>query len=191
MCSFQVTRCIRGDAPSYSEDAAPDPVNYYGQTKCEAEKKIFEAMPEAKIIRISLVLGFPIDGGNSFYMGLKNKLESGQDIFCPANEIRTPIDVATLAKAVLELAMNSFSGVLHLGATSSISRFELTRRAAEIMGFAGGKVIKMSEEEVAKRTPRHNNGILDVSKAGRVLKTPMPSVDEAVASAYETISNMR
>ena len=165
-------------------------MNYYGETKYQAEKAIAEILPEAKIIRISLVLGFPLAGGNSFYLDLKNKLESGKDILCPLNEIRTPIDVTTLAGAVIELALNDYSGLLHIGATSSISRFELTCRVAELMGYDRSCVMKMDDAEVAKRTPRHNNGILNVTYAGEILKTRMPTIDEAIQRAYETLRNM-
>jgi dTDP-4-dehydrorhamnose reductase len=106
------------------------------------------------------------------------------------NEIRTPIDVTTLAKAVLELALNDYSGILHIGATSSISRFELTCRVAELMGYSRDIVIKMDKEAVAKRTPRHNNGILDVTKASAILKTEMPTIEDAIQNGYETLKNI-
>jgi dTDP-4-dehydrorhamnose reductase len=187
---FSSDAVFRGDDSIYAEDGIPDPVNYYGETKYQAEKAITDILPEAKIIRISLVLGFPLAGGNSFYLGLKSKLESGQDILCPMNEIRTPIDVTTLAKAVLELALNDYSGILHIGATSSISRFELTCRVAELMGYSRDIVIKMDKEAVAKRTPRHNNGILDVTKASAILKTEMPTIEDAIQNGYETLKNI-
>src|SRR4030042_4877110 len=60
-------------------------------------------IPAAAIVRISLVLGFPVTDGNSFIAGLERKLAAGTAVPCPVDEIRTPIDVVTLLPPVLEL----------------------------------------------------------------------------------------
>ncbi len=180
---FSSDAVFDGKGHRYIEEDEPNPVNYYGYTKAEAEKAVLGAHPQAVVIRISLVLGFPVTGGNSFLAGLASKLKAGQEILCPADEIRTPVDVITLSECVLELAENDFSGMLHIGATGSINRYELTKKLARRMGFDEGLVKPRVSQDKPNRAPRHKNGIISVSRAQRVLRTKLLSLDEGIERA--------
>ena len=176
-----------GRVPSYTEDDSPCPVNFYGRTKAEAEKGVLNACPGAAVIRISLVLGLPVTGGNSFVGALQSKLASGADVPCPIDEIRTPVDVHTLCEAVLELAGNHFSGILHIGCTESVDRYSLTQRLAVLMGLDVNLVHpKQPGNDGKGRAARHKNGIISVKKAQGVLKTAMLNLDETIRRAVET-----
>lgn len=183
---FSSDAVFDGEKSSYKEDDLPNPVNYYGMTKMEAEKVVLQACPGAAIIRISLVLGYPIESGNSFFANLLNKLKEGNDIPTPTYEIRTPVDVYTLSECVLELCENDYSGVIHIGATDSINRYDLTRELARRMGY-DEKVIKSQTTPKVKpgRAPRHNNGIISVAKAQGLLKTNLLSTAESILRAFD------
>ena len=152
----------------------------------EAEKAVVQACPQAAVIRISLVLGYPIESGNSFFANLQSKLKEGKEIPSPTYEIRTPIDVYTLCECVLELCENEYSGVLHIGATDSINRYDLTRELTQRMGY-DAKVIKpqTAPEVKAGRAPRHHNGIISVVKAQGSLKTKLLSTAESIQRAFK------
>jgi dTDP-4-dehydrorhamnose reductase len=182
---FSSDAVFNGESSHYSEDDQPAPVNYYGQTKLEAEQAVFRVYPAAVVIRISLVIGFPVTSGNSFFANLENKLKLGKELLAPTYEIRTPVDVLTLAECVLELCENTFTGVIHIGATDSISRYDLTREAARRMGY-DVQLIKPQTlpEAIPGRAPRHKNGIISVARAQRVLKTRMLSTQESIQRAF-------
>lgn len=181
---FSSDAVFDGKGGNYKEEDLPAPVNYYGHTKAEAEKAVLESNPDAVVIRISLVIGLPVTGGNSFFRGLEKKLGEGTDILCPVEEVRTPVDVLTLSECVLELAESNYSGVLHIGSTSSINRFDLTKKAARLMGFDEG-LVKTQNPQADKpgRAPRHKNGIICVTKAQGILKTKLLSVDDSICRA--------
>jgi dTDP-4-dehydrorhamnose reductase len=181
---FSSDAVFDGKSTSYKEEDRIAPVNYYGYTKAEAEKAVLNAYPGAVVIRISLVVGLPVTGGNSFLGGLKKKLEEGAEIICPIDEIRTPVDVLTLSESVLELAESKYSGILHIGATDSINRYELAKKAAILMGLDKSQIKPLLlPENMPDRVPRHKNGILNVDKARQVLKTRMLSVEEGIKRA--------
>ena len=181
---FSSDAVFDGESNSYSEEDTHHPTNYYGLTKMEAEKVVLQECPAAVIVRISLVLGFPVTGGNSFFANLENKLREGKEISAPTYEIRTPIDVFTLCECVLEICENNFFGVVHLGATDSISRYELTRRLTRHMGFDEALVKpQITPEFILGRAPRHKNGIILVTKAQGILKTRLLSTDEGIQRA--------
>ncbi len=181
-CAAQKSRCIyfssdavfAGTADRYREEDAPAPVNWYGRTKADGEKAVQATCPDAVIVRISLVLGFPVTDGNSFLAGLEQKLAAGTTVPCPADEIRTPIDVGTLCSCVLELCRVRWSGPIHLGATDSVDRFTLTARAAALMGFPQSLVTRQPPGAVQPgRAARHARGVISVDKARRLLSTPL------------------
>jgi len=180
---------------SYSEDDVRLPVNYYGGSKVEAEKAVLAANPHTIVARVSLVLGLPRHGGNSFLANVKHSLETGKEVICPVDEVRTPVDVHTLSESILELIDREFKGTFHIGSTESIDRYELTKRAAMLMGHDHSliKMLPASNEPPPGRAPRHKNGILNVKKAQSLLKTKMLNVTETLERAVtgETETKMK
>ena len=184
---FSSDAVFAGTAAFYREEDVPCPVNWYGHTKVEGEKAVFAACPAAAVVRLSLVLGFPVTGaGNSFLASLETKLREGRVVPSPVDEIRTPIDAFTLSECVLEALDLQFGGVLHIGATDSIDRFTLTRRAAELIAGRADLVVRQESNVAAPgRAARHKNGIISVAKAQRVLSTTLPNVEGALQRAIK------
>ena len=180
---FSSDAVFNGRNGPYSEADLPDPLNYYGRTKAEAENAILSLHLGAVVVRISWVLGFPITAGNSFLAGLADKLAAGKEVYCPQDEIRTPVDVHTLCQCVLELLSGSYSGLLHLGCMGSASRYEITRSLALKMGYPASLIRPQTTPTDANRAPRHKNGLLDVTKALKVLRTPLLTLDETIDRA--------
>ncbi len=173
------------NSEKYAEDSTLAPCNYYGGTKRLGEQAVIDANPDACIIRISLVLGYALHVGNSFVSSLYKNLSAGNSIYAPTGEIRTPIDVKTLCESVFELGSIGYKGVVHLGSTETISRYELTQRLAQGMGF-DKELVKPLESADPKKAPRHKNGILNINKAKGLLKTPMKSMEETIKRALSS-----
>ncbi len=189
---FSSDAVFEGNANKYSENDELKPLNYYGFTKAEAEKQILEITPQSIIIRISLVLGFPLGKGNSFVAGLEKRLKANNTIFAATDIIRTPIDVHTLADVILELCQIDLQGILHIGCIEKVNRFELTKMLAKSLGFPTDKIINQEPSgKSSLKVPRHKNGILDVSKADKVLKTKMLSLDETIRNAVKKVINQK
>lgn len=179
---------FNGSKDEYTEADITDPVNYYGKTKQEAEKGIMFVNRDSAIIRISLVLGFPLGRGNSFVSEIEIKLKNGNVITAPMDIIRTPVDVHTLANVVLELGLNSLSGIIHIGSTERINRYDLTCKLAIALGY-NPELIKpvMSTVDQPSKAPRHKNGILKIDKAGAVLRTKMLTLNDTILKATKRI----
>ncbi len=177
-----------GEEPSYAEEDSPAPVNYYGYTKAQAEKAVLTACPKAAVIRVSLILGFPVTGSGGFLAGLAGKVAAGTIVPAPDFEFRSPIDVLTLCEVILELlGRDDASGIWHVAATDSASRYELSRRVVRTLGISQELVERQSRPpEDPNRAPRHRNGILSVDKARRILRTPMPSLKKTIERAVAT-----
>jgi len=185
---FSSDAVFDGKGESYSENDMLNPLNYYGQTKAEAETRIIKIAPDSVILRISLILGFPLDKGNSFVAGLEKKLKNSDVIKESADIIRTPIDVLTLSNVVIELAQNTFSGVLHIGCLEKVNRFLLTQLLVKQLGFPIDRIIpKETVPGYQEKVPRHKNGVLNVSRANKVLVTKMLTLNETILNAVKRI----
>jgi len=169
---------IKGD---YTETDAPHAVNFYAETKIKAEQIVLSASPGNVVARLALVMGIPVIGqGNSFLADTIGKLKKGVQIPFPANEIRTPIDVITLGRALVELAGNQFCGIIHLSGNTKINRYEMGLEIAKALGYPTDLIISTNSNAMQGRAPRANDASMDNSLARQILKTPMLTLSEGL-----------
>ncbi len=161
-----------GERGGYNESDTPRAVNHYAQTKIEAEGVVRDSGAQWVIARTSLVMGWPRGGiGNSFLVRLENSLAEGKDVSVPAEEIRTPIDVISLAHALIELSTEPFEGVFHLAGPEAVDRLTLTKSLAEKMGYDPALVLSQESSAMVGRAPRPRDVSLDSAKARTMLET--------------------
>jgi len=153
-----------GTRGRYVEEDAPAPVNSYGRSKAGAERRVRELHPRATIVRTSLIYGGAEPGPQ------ERLAREGTRFF--VDEIRSPVHVADLADALLELIPLDVPGPLHVAGADDVSRYDF----ALLLGAQG--------IEAAHTTPdRCPNVSLDSSRAQALLKTRLRGV-------YETLENV-
>jgi dTDP-4-dehydrorhamnose reductase len=111
---------------AYREDDVPSPCTDYGRAKADAERFVSEACPDALIVRTSLIVGGPGHEPSKHELAAADPSLAFYD-----DEIRNPVQVTDLARALLELAHGEAAGVLHVAGPDAVSRAEL---AALIVG---------------------------------------------------------
>ncbi len=176
-----------GERGGYAEEDAPNPLNHYAVTKFEAEQVVAGAGCPAVTARVALVMGLPMLGaGNSFLSRMLPVLAQGKELGVPDQEIRSPIDVVTLGRALLELARADFSGVMHLAGNDWLNRHAMVRRIAERFGYDPALVTPTNPIHLPGRAPRPRDVSLRNDKARAVLRTPMQDLDGGIALMMET-----
>jgi dTDP-4-dehydrorhamnose reductase len=187
-CSSRPTRLIYlssdnvfdGTRGNYVEEDLPAPINEYARTKAAGEA-IVAGIANSVIARVALVMGFGLlGGGNSFLERTVAIFREGEPIYVPPEEIRTPIDVVTLGRALLELAGSAFRGNLHLAGSEALDRVTLTRRLAVRLGFSPDTIVPRPPTQIAGRASRPRDVSLNNAKARSLLKTPMLDFDAAM-----------
>lgn len=166
-----------GEHPPYTEQSPTAPVNAYGAAKAHVEGLITSAMPEALIVRPSLIYGFdPVDKQTGWLLeGIRRK----QTVRLFTDEIRCPIWVDSLAQALLELAESKPTGILNLGG-APLNRWDFGMKMLKCLNIdPGGYVIQSTIANSGLKRPADLT--LDVSKAQRLLRTEIVSVEEASA----------
>ncbi|MEW5815745.1 MAG: NAD(P)-dependent oxidoreductase [Spirochaetota bacterium] len=181
MILFSTDTVFDGIKGWYTENDEPGPVNFYGKTKVMAEKIVKETTTDWIIIRPSLVLGLPIlDAGNSFLWKMVKALRENKEVSFPKEEIRTPIDVITLSRSILELAAGSFIGYLHLSGNDKLTRYDMAVGITGKLGCSLKLVVDKKPVISIGRAPRPKDVSLNNNKAKQTLSTPMLGLEEAL-----------
>src|SRR3954470_688494 len=106
----------------YTEEDAPDPKLDYGRWKARAEGLVREAHPAALLVRTSLIYG---ERSSSDHERLALEAADGaQDLTFFTDELRNPVEVGDLAKAIVELAAKDVSGPLHVAGPDAVDRLQ-------------------------------------------------------------------
>jgi len=162
-----------GTAEAYHESDPTHPLSVYGKTKAAAEEAVRELVPEAAIVRLSLVLGFSPHGGtNALLDKLHSALQQGSAVRAPADEYRNAIDAGTLTQWMLDLAPEA-TGIFHLGSSDAISRYQMVRKLAVSMGYSADLVLPADSSP--HRAPRGRRHMLVPEKIRQYSRVPVPT----------------
>ncbi|MCF7943334.1 MAG: SDR family oxidoreductase [Spirochaetia bacterium] len=187
---FSTDTVFDGKKGWYGEYDAPNPVNYYAETKIAAENLVCAYQGPWTIFRLSLVFGLTrFGGGNSFLSRMLDQLMNSQKVYFPSLEVRTPAYVNMIAGCVVESLERQITGLYHLAGNNSMGRLEMARIIAKNLGFDQNLVRDSSEKPVISESEKGEtitraNRPLDVSlrneKAKETFSVHFPDFTEAV-----------
>ena len=119
-------------ARPYVEADEPGPLNVYGRTKAEAEKRVIDLLGDALVIRSSAFFG-PWDEHN-YLAWLLRTLDAGELFDAPADTVVSPTYVPHLVDATLDLLIDGERGTWHLANGGAVTWFEFAQWAAALTG---------------------------------------------------------
>ena len=174
-----------GSKHGYREEDAITPLSVYGKTKAWAENAVKALTPSAVVIRIALVLGFARENGtNAMLDSLTGRWKAGEPVFLSTREERNPIDAASLSKMMIDmLADHSVSGVYHVGASDSISRYELGKCLAARMGISA-ELVRPQDDPIPGRAPRGKDHFLLTEKIRRLYNLEIQSSSQVIERCF-------
>lgn len=121
-----------GENGPFDERAEPVPVLDYGRWKLAAEQALSAQVPDAAIVRPSLIVRLdPPDRATAAVLHAAAAADGEYRFF--VDEIRTPIRVEDLVSelwAMVALGRSDRAGIWHVPGPEAISRYELARRIA-------------------------------------------------------------
>ncbi len=179
-----------GEKGNYAETDSPNPVNFYGDTKYEAEQEILnpEHTVRPAVIRLSLMYGINLNLQPTFFHRILHSMHHRQDLDLFQDQYRTMISVSNAAECLLEIAESDFSGILHLAGPERINRYNFGVRLAAHLGLPND-TLKSSNIDKAKLTARRPADVsLNNNLAVSILKTPILSIDDGLESIFENKS---
>ncbi len=157
---------------AYTEDDEPNPLDDYGRSKLEAERRVLELHPDVLVVRTSLLVGRERPGRAEQAVLEAARGEREMTFF--EDEWRSPVLVSDLAAALLELAGMELAGILHVAGAEPVSRYRLACAIAEAHGESSARLRRGSLS--GSGLERAANCVLDSSRARGLLSTQLPGV---------------
>jgi dTDP-4-dehydrorhamnose reductase len=122
----------------YVETDQVSPLNIYGKSKVEAERRVLDTHPDALVIRTSAFFG-PWDSHNFLTQALKS-LAEGSPFVAASDVTVSPTYVPDLVHACLDLLIDKEKGVWHLTNAQPITWSDLALKASDMAGIDASRL---------------------------------------------------
>ncbi|MEQ8766263.1 MAG: SDR family oxidoreductase [Planctomycetota bacterium] len=190
MIHFSTDLVFDGGRGPFREEDAPQPRSHYARTKQAGEAEALAA-GNCVVLRSALSFGHSRTGDRTFNEWIVARIGAGEVPILFEDEYRTPIDDATLARAVERLLDHEFTGLLHAGGGERVSRLLFGRELLEVAGLPAESVRGGSRNDLDLTPPRPEDVSLDTSRLRDVTGVRLPSVREALSQWWHEYGGAR
>lgn len=179
-----------GEDGPYAEEAEPNPLSYYGQTKLDAEQIIKESACSWAILRTIIVYGIVSDMSRSnIVLWAKTALEKGEPINVVNDQWRMPTLAEDLAECCLLVVKKGAQGVFNASGKDLMSILEIVERVADYWNLDKSLIRPISADTLnqAAKRPKKTGFILD--KTIQTLGYNPHSFEEGIAFMEKQLIN--
>jgi dTDP-4-dehydrorhamnose reductase len=169
-----------GEKGMYVEEDMPRPINYYGQTKLEAEEAVIEYEHKWSIVRTVSVYGRPLPGKMNLISIVNQKLQNGEAYRVVDDQWRTPTHVEDLAAGIVLIVLQESAGVFHLAGADQTTPYRMAMMMAEILKLDGGKISRATAADFVEPAKRPLLTGLDITKARKELGYQPRALEEGL-----------
>lgn len=147
-----------GEDGPYDEEAEPNPVSYYGESKLKAEEIVLKSGLDAAILRTVLVYGIAEDMSRSnIALWAKGALSKGQQINVVDDQFRSPTLAEDLADGCILAAKQKAKGIYNISGKDQLSVLEIVQQVADYWKLDKSLITPVSSKTLsqpAKRPPK-------------------------------------
>jgi dTDP-4-dehydrorhamnose reductase len=145
---------------AYVETDAPNPINAYGRTKLEGEKRITASDCRYLILRTSWVYA---PRGRNFFLTIAKKVQAGDPLRVVNDQRGVPTEAKFIAEMTIALLHSGAEGTFHVVPWGSTTWHGFAAAIAKRLGSKDSiQPITSSEYPTPARRPR--NSVLDCGK---------------------------
>ena len=173
-----------GKRGMYHEEDTPNPVNYYGRTKLEAEDAVKEYEHEWAIVRTVLVYGKNHSGHNNILKIIKDKLENDEHYNIVDDQVRTPTYVEDLAKGIVKIIEKRAQGIFHLSGKDILTPYQMAIKTAEYLNLDSSHLKRVTAASFSQPAQRPLKTGFNIDKAKKELGYDPVSFDEGLKKTF-------
>lgn len=177
-----------GKKGMYVEDDAPNPVNYYGKTKLDAEEAVKQYNGAWAIARTVLVYGKPLAGRSNILTVVKEKLEKGEGYKVVSDQVRTPTYVEDLATGIVLMIEKKATGIFHLSGAETLTPFDMACNAADYLQLDKSLLTNVTSATFSQPAQRPLKTGFIIAKAKKELGFSPISFDEGLRKTFSSDS---
>ncbi len=175
-----------GITGNYDELALPTPINYYAQTKFEAEACFQKNTAPVTIVRTNF-FGWNIQPKQDLAGWIVESLRNHTPIRLFTDVFFSPLLVTILVDRLVDILNRKLTGVINVAASDGCSKYAFGVRLAELFNLNQGLITPISIKDSDLKVPRPNNMTLNTNYARNILGLSLPTV-EASLLAYHALS---
>lgn len=169
-----------GERAWVDEGVTASPLSVYGRTKLAGEDAALAAHPGSAVVRVALVLGRGHGPRRTASEAVAHALRSGTRVRLFTDQYRTPVDPESVAQALEVLLAGAQTGRFHLGGPERLSRYELGRRVAAVLGLSADGLEPITQADLPQAAPRPADVSMSSERARRELGYEPRAVEEAI-----------
>ena len=150
-----------------TEEAIPNPISYYGESKLAAEEIVKKATCKWSIARTVLVYGVVDNMSRSnIVLWAKGALETGKELTVVDDQFRTPTLAEDLAHGCILIAQKGAEGIYNISGEEYMCIIDLVKRVAKFYGLDENLVKPVSSSTLNQKAarPPKTGFILDKAK---------------------------
>ena len=151
----------------YTELDQPNPINYYGKTKLQAEQITLNASPKNVVLRTAVIYGW--HKKSRFTNWIIQTLKDNQMVDPFIDQYNTPTLVDDLVKSLLNIFEKNISGMFHATGKSCFNRYEFALVLANTFGFDTKLIKPITSKEKKQDAPRPTSTCLDSTKLEKLI----------------------
>lgn len=170
-----------GSEGPLTEEAIPAPVNFYGETKLEAENIILNSGIKWAMARTVLVYGIvPGLSRSNIILWVKENLENQRTINVVDDQWRTPTLAEDLAHGCWLIAKNHATGIFNISGKDMLTPFDMALKVAEYFDLDKKYIVRANSSNFSQPAKRPAKTGFIIDKAEEQLGYRPHSFDEGI-----------
>ncbi len=162
----------------WKEDEPKAPLNIYGESKLQGEKRVEARCDNYLIIRTSWLFGL---NGPNFIATMLNLSKKRDELSVVNDQEGSPTSTRDLAWGIKMLVMHDLRGVFHCCNSGSCTWFDLCRFVFEKRGIKGVTLKPVPSESFPRPAARPEYSVLDTSRFKKFTGRKMRPWQQAVS----------
>jgi len=167
-----------GKKGMYKETDKTNPINYYGKTKLEGEKRVKEICKNYVIARTSVLYGW--HERLNFVTWVIEQLKNKNKIKIVTDQYTSPTLADNLAKALLEIAEKDIRGLYHVTGSERINRYDFALKIADRFDLDKGLITPILSKELNQKAERPKDSSLSIEKIKNKVETKLLNINKGL-----------
>ena len=166
----------------YTELDQPNPINYYGKTKLQAEQITLNASSKNVVLRTAVIYGW--HKKSRFTNWIIQTLKENHIVDPFIDQYTTPTLVDELAKSLLSIFEKNISGMFHATGKSCLNRYEFALVLASTFGLDKKLIKSVTSKEKKQDAPRPTSTCLDSRKLEKLIDFNFSDIQSGVSFIF-------
>tara|TARA_A100001011_G_C14307049_1_gene843639 strand:+ start:1689 stop:2567 length:879 start_codon:yes stop_codon:yes gene_type:complete len=172
---------------SYTEYDKPNPVNYYGKLKLEAENLLMSSNRCFSIFRCSTLFSHYIYNKSNFLAWVYNNLKSNKKINVVVDQVSNPTSVELISEVAQAVIMLNNYDIYNVGCLEPINRYNFAVKIANLFGFNSNLINSVDSKVINFKANRPKNTYLKTDKILNELNIDVYSIDYYLNRSKERV----